>query len=614
MEQVFNPPMQEFGQPVPPQSGVKEAMRSVRRDSAERDGCGATMTNGQTGPYLFTFLAPYNDAAVILGSWDGWREHPMEHGDDGVFRVTLELPEGTHQYRFRVVSKSWFFPGEWREIADPWAHDIAPATVEGAEGPTDCGVIVVRDGVAGSEGDDYVWEHDDVPLPTNDLLVLYELHVGDFTGGDGDDGAGRYDDTIAKLPYLADLGITAVELMPVKETAGDYWGYLPKYFYAPETAYGSPADLKRLIDACHGHGIRVILDKVTNHAGTDCPLAHIDHDYWFHHETDDEFQYGPKFNYEFHDDARDEYSARAFMLGSLQYWVEEYHVDGIRFDATRIMGNMDFLREACDAIRYKKGSLKPFICIAEHLPLDIAVVEDGGPVDTAWFVDFAHQMASILSDQPRDGRDPENWDGLMEAIDPRRIGFTSSQHLVRYLASHDEERLLHTIHEAGIEGEEAMRRAHFAVTLLLTGYGFPMLYAGEEFGTDTPRVVGENKLAWSRLETPEGSGLHDHYRHLIWLRREHPALRGDNLDLIYDDPESRVVAYHRWDDGGDGIVVVANCSPDDRGVYALPAWPTDGLWRDILTDDVIEAGDGKLATTLGPWQTRVFAREESNEQ
>ena len=345
-----------------------------------------------------------------------------------------------------------------------------------------------------------------MPLPPNDLLIIYELHVGDFTGGEGDDGAGRYADVIAKLPYLADLGITAIELMPVQETAGDYWGYLPKYFYAPETAYGNPSDLKALIDACHGQGIRVILDKVTNHAGSECPLAHIDHDYWFYHETTDEFQYGPKFNYEFHDDARGEYPARAFMLGALQYWVEAYHVDGIRFDATRIMGNMDFLREASQAIWEKEGGLKPFVRIAEHLPLDIAVVEDGGPMDAAWFVDFAHQIASTLIGQPQDGHDPDDWQAILAALDPRRAGFTSGQHLVRYIASHDEERLLYRIHAAGIEGEDALRRMHFAITLLLTGYGYPMLYAGEEFGMDTPRVIGENKLAWSRLDTPEGSG------------------------------------------------------------------------------------------------------------
>ncbi|MDQ6601730.1 MAG: glycogen-binding domain-containing protein, partial [Chloroflexota bacterium] len=104
------------------------------------------MTNAAAVAHTFSLLAPYNDAAILIGSWDNWREHPMEKGDDHVFRVALDLPEGTHRYRFRVVSKSWFFPGEWREIADPWARDIAPATVEGAAGETDCAVIVVRDG------------------------------------------------------------------------------------------------------------------------------------------------------------------------------------------------------------------------------------------------------------------------------------------------------------------------------------------------------------------------------------------------------------------------------------------------------------------------------------
>jgi 1,4-alpha-glucan branching enzyme len=568
----------------------------------------ASSDTAPTTPHTFALLAPYNEAATLIGSWDNWREHPMEHGKDRVFRITVDLPPGTHRYRFRVISKSWFFPGEWREIADPWAREILPATVAGADAETDAAVIVVHNGVVGFEGDDYAWEHDDVPLPANDQLVFYEVHVGDFTGGDGDDGDGRYEDVIAKLPYLADLGITAIELMPVPETAGDYWGYLPKYFYAPERAYGKPGDLKRLIDACHGYGIRVVLDKVTNHAGTECPLTAIDHDYWFHRENTDDFQFGPKFNYEFRDDERGEYPARAFMLGSIQHWMEEYHIDGIRFDATRIVGNRDFLREAADAVWHKAGDLKPLIRVAEHIPLELDIIEGDGPMDAVWWADWTHQITSTLSGRSIQGRDPAGWDGLMEMIDPRRAGFTSAQHLVIYIASHDEDRLLHLLREAGIEGEDALRRAHFAVTLLLTGYGYPLLYAGEEFGTDTPRVLGENKLPWSRLNTSNGAGLHDHYRKLIWLRRAHPALRGDTLDLIHEDPEARVFAVHRWDEGGDRVVVVANASPDDRGGYTVPAWPTDGPWRDILTDDVMDAHERALTMTLGPWQTRVFLR------
>ena len=84
------------------------------------------MTDSPTTAYTFALLAPYNEGAVLVGSWDGWQEHPMEQGEDQIFRVTLDLPEGTHRYRLRVVSKSWFFPGEWREIADPWARRHRP--------------------------------------------------------------------------------------------------------------------------------------------------------------------------------------------------------------------------------------------------------------------------------------------------------------------------------------------------------------------------------------------------------------------------------------------------------------------------------------------------------
>jgi 1,4-alpha-glucan branching enzyme len=97
---------------------------------------------------------------------------------------------------------------------------------------------------------------------------------------------------------------------------------------------------------------------------------------------------------------------------------------------------------------------------------------------------------------------------------------------------------------------------------------------------------------------------------LIWLRREHPALRGETLEIIHDDPEARVVAYHRWDEGGDRVVTVAHCAAEDEGGYTIPHWPTDGVWRDVLTDDLIEVHDGNLVATLGPWQTRVFTHEE----
>ena len=124
------------------------------------------------------------------------------------------------------------------------------------------------------------------------------MHVGDFSGGEDDPyPRGNYQHVIEKLDYLCELGINAIELMPIKEYPGDYsWGYNPRYFLATESSYGSTEDLKRLIDECHARGIRIIIDGIYNHSEASSPLTQIDHDYWYHHEPrDPDNNWGPEF-------------------------------------------------------------------------------------------------------------------------------------------------------------------------------------------------------------------------------------------------------------------------------------------------------------------------------
>lgn len=149
---------------------------------------------------------------------------------------------------------------------------------------------------------------DDQPLPSNDELIIYELHVGDFRGGVGDtvgDRKGCFTDVIDKLDYLADLGINCIELMPVNEFPGHHsWGYSQRSIYAVENSYGTPDELCQLIDECHARGIRVIHDAVYNHMEMDAPLTQIDYEYWFYRDNPDfdHLDFGPKFNYEFYDE------------------------------------------------------------------------------------------------------------------------------------------------------------------------------------------------------------------------------------------------------------------------------------------------------------------------
>jgi 1,4-alpha-glucan branching enzyme len=236
----------------------------------------ATQKTGKTSQIEFKLFAPYNKGAALVGSFSDWKEISMKKGKDGYFRTQVELKDGVYDYKFRVQSKSWFFePDQWTDVIDPYATDVDESKGVGTTRVKDGERIV----------DTYVWQHDDKPLPPDHELVIYELHVGDFSGGENDPNPrGKYKHVVEKLDYICELGINAIELLPVKEYPGDYsWGYNPRYFFATETSYGTTDELKHLIDECHARGIRVIMDGIFNHSEASCPLTQIDHDYWYHH-------------------------------------------------------------------------------------------------------------------------------------------------------------------------------------------------------------------------------------------------------------------------------------------------------------------------------------------
>ncbi|MCY7273450.1 MAG: alpha-amylase, partial [Phormidesmis sp. CAN_BIN44] len=292
-----------------------------------------------TSPIEFNLFAPYNKGVSLVGSFSDWKEISMKKGEDGYFRVNVDLKDGTYQYKFRVQSKSWFFePDQWVDVTDPYATDVD------GKSASENAIAHIKDGER--IVDTYVWQHDDQPLPADNELVIYELHIADFSGGEGNhEGRGTYQDAIAKLDYLSDLGVNAIELMPVKEYPGDYsWGYNPRHFFASESSYGETAELKQLIDECHGRGMRVIMDGIYNHSEASAPLTQIDHDYWYHHQPrDPDNNWGPEFNYEEYDEALQTYPARRFVGEVVRYWVSEFHIDGIRYDAARQIANYDFM-------------------------------------------------------------------------------------------------------------------------------------------------------------------------------------------------------------------------------------------------------------------------------
>lgn len=155
----------------------------------------------------FNLFAPRNKGAALIGSFSDWKEIPMQKGEDGYFRTYVEVEDGVYQYKFRVQSKSPNFePDQWVEVIDPYATDIDEENN---------GVVRIKDGKR--IVDTYVWQHDDTLLPNNQELVIYEMHVADFSGGEIDaHKRGKYQDAIEKLDHLCELGINAIELSTLR--------------------------------------------------------------------------------------------------------------------------------------------------------------------------------------------------------------------------------------------------------------------------------------------------------------------------------------------------------------------------------------------------------------
>jgi 1,4-alpha-glucan branching enzyme len=548
-------------------------------------------------PVEFTLFAPYNKKASLIGSFSDWQELPMHKGEDGYFRVQVDLEDGDYQYKFRVQSKSWFFePDQWVDVNDPYVTDIDNASQNG--------VVRIKDG--DRIVDTYIWKHDDQPLPADQALVIYELHVGDFSGGESDPNPrGQYKHVVEKLDYLVDLGINAIELMPVKEYPGDHsWGYNPRYFFATESSYGTTDQLKHLIDECHGKGIRILMDGIFNHSEAESPLTQIDHDYWYHHDPrDPDNNWGPEFNYEHYDENLDVKPAWKFVGDVVRFWINEYHIDGIRYDAARQIANYDFMHWIVAETK-QTASMKPFYNVAEHIPETSSITNIDGPMDGCWHDSFYHCVVEHICG------DTFDLERLKDVLDAKRQGFVGTTNVVNYLTNHDHDHVMAELGDRQIFDQAAFKRAKLGAVLLMTAMGVPLIWMGEEFGEYKHKTIDQSKIDWALLSNELNRGLLEYYKGLINLREHNHALYTENIEFFHENPDTKVLAYTRWNDEGSRVVVVANFSDQFIGGYTVPNFPKNGTWHEWTGDYDVESGDNNILIDLPEYEAKVLVWQQ----
>jgi maltooligosyltrehalose trehalohydrolase len=558
------------------------------------------------GRCRFCVWAPRAERVELHVVGPGERLVAMESRPRGYFEVQLEGVEPGTRYLYRLNGGA--------ERPDP-ASRSQPGTVHEPS-------AVVDPHFAWT---DRHWHG--IPL---DRFVLYELHVGTFTP------EGTFDAIIPHLEELADLGVTAVELMPVAQFPGRRgWGYDGVYPFAPQNSYGGPQGLRRLVDACHARGLAVVLDVVYNHLG---PEGNYLQEFG-HYFTD---RYKTPWGWAVNMDGPWSDEVRRYLTENALHWVHEYHVDALRLDAIHAIHDESaspFLGELPRTLdRYAIDLNRHVYAIAESDLNDVRVIrppELGGlGLHAQWADDFHHSLFTLLTGEQggyyRDYGEFEHlvsaythgytYTGQFSAYRRRRHGnlpmALPARQFVVCIQNHDQIGNRKFGERFGVLASfEAQKLA--AGTVLLSPF-LPLLFMGEEYGETAPfqyfvdfqdPALAEAVRRGRREEfSMEGSeeapdpqdeatflrsklnrdlrqggkhrALYEFYRELLRLRRELAPLRfpdKDRMELIARG-EQRTLLVRRWE-GDDQVLVALNFGGESAEVtFALPP----GRWRRLL--------------------------------
>ncbi|MFC0673401.1 1,4-alpha-glucan branching protein GlgB [Brachybacterium hainanense] len=567
----------------------EELWRALGSHVREVDGVAGTS---------FAVWAPNARAVQVIGAFDGWdgRGHALRSlGSSGVWELFVPGVGDGEIYKYRILGAD----SVWREKADPMARrtEVPPAT----------GSIVTT---SSFDWDDDAWlaaraQSDALSAP----MSIYEVHLPSWRPGLG------YRELATELvDYVVEMGFTHVELMPLAEHPfGGSWGYQVTGYYAPTSRLGSPDDLRALVDALHRAGIGVIMDWVPAHFPKDeFALARFDGTPLYEH-ADPRLGEHPDWGTYIFDLGRLEVCN--FLVANALYWLEEFHVDGLRVDAVASMLYLDYSREEGQWLPNRHGGRENLEAIAflqetnatayKRAPGIVMIAEESTsfpgvtrPTDAGglgfgfkWNMGWMHDTLEYIGLDPIH-RQHHHHDLTFSLI------YQYSENFVLPI-SHDE-----VVHGKGsllrkAPGDDwqqaATMRAY--LTFQWTHPGKQLLFMGSEFaqGTEWSESSG---LPWWLLEYPLHRGAQQLVRDLNHLMRSHPALYERDQDpagfewLIGDDGEHDTVAFLRRDGQGEPLAVVVNFSPTPWHEYRIPL-PEGGSWLEVLNSDApVYGGSG----------------------
>ena len=542
------------------------------------EGIGFGATDHGDGTVTFALHAPGKRFVSLVGDFNCWDPDTdrMHLSPEGTWWITRALEAGTWRYQY-------YIDGE-RGLGDPYAREVDWTHDRGEKGwmPKHARTVL-RLGEPPFE-----WTATDYQRPRLDELVVYELYIEDFVPGEGFLGM------IEKLDYIRDLGFNAIEPLPWHPWPGhESWGYNPAFHFAVEQLYGTPNELKRLIDEAHQRGMAVIIDMVLNHMEWGSPLYQL---YGRDYEASPFFREYHGHNWGFPKIDQQSPAVKRYVADVIRFWIEEYRIDGFRYDATRWTGWSGYNDWGASWYAYVARQADPDnLQIAEHLPIEPELIIET-EMDTGWHAEYRWRIREMINSATL------NPEALASNLDGRTVGFEDSLQRMPYTESHDEERVVRELREAGFDEAEVFRRAAMAIALPLTTPGVPMIYAGQEFGEDTLKNVGWNPLNWHYLELAPNRELHRITRNLVHMRVAHPALRSDNVVIHANDGETGLAIFER-DSSPANVIVALNFGRDP--VEATIELHDAADWIAVLPDEQVDSGEQSVR--LLPGEVMVWA-------
>lgn len=602
----------------------REDTQIETKPSGLEDGINYPST-GSGSEVILQLYAPKKEFVYLIGDFNNWmlsNSYQMKKDGD-YFWLSINGLTAGKEYIFQYL-----IDGEIKiadpytdKVLDPWndqyiSTSTYPNLIAYPSSKTSEFASVLQTAQTA-----YTWSDTEFTMPDHDDLVIYELLIRDFTT------AGNIKTVTDTLDYLQRLGINAIELMPFNEFEGnDSWGYNPAFYFAPDKAYGTKNDYKAFINECHKRGIAVIMDMVLNHSFGQSPFFRMysqdgkptADNPWYNQEHNFEntaAHWGADFNHESEDTQKlvDRINA---------YWMDEYHIDGYRFDFTKGFSNT--YHDSSDewASNYDADRVRLLKRMADKI----------WEANPNAFVSFEH-LSENSEEKELAAHGIHLWGNANHNYNEATMGYNEngksdlsstswkqrgweSPKLISYMESHDEERLMYrNLQYGNSDGDYdvtnlsiALSRIETAGALFFTIPGPKMIWQfgelGYDFSIDENGRVGKKPIRWDYQENPDRKHLYQVFSALIKLKTQEAAFSSENYNLSVVGALKRVEINHTDMD----VRVVGNF--DVKAGSISPNFNKTGTWYDYFSGSEVSVSDINMNVNLAAGEYHIYTTEQ----